>query len=156
MHYTKIDKDVFVCLWSVDLFQCCQLAKLICWFVSVCMCSGLIFFLALALLLISFGWNVLFGFSCVKEKKGWFLCEERNFKRRMKLLVQLFPFLCKVPSVRIFRSLFKLSLLGKCIILGSFYTSLVCIEILTDADIHYFSDFVVYFRMWSLCFCFCC
>lgn len=112
------------------------------------------YFFALALLLISFGWNVLFGFSCVKEKKKVdFLCAERNFKRRMKLLVQLFPFLCKVPSVRIFRSLFKLSLLGKCVIRGSFYTSLVCIEILTDADIHYYSDFVVYFRMWSLCFC---
>lgn len=89
-------------------------------YIGVCSCSPANW--------LNLGWNLLFFFSSEKKIVD-FLYEERSFERRMKLLVQLFPFLCKVPSVRIFRSLFKLSLLCKCIILGSFYTSLVCIEI---------------------------
>lgn len=89
------------------------------------------------------------------KKRNMLICVWRNLERRMKLLVQLFPFLCKVPSVRIFRSLFKLSLLGKCIILGSFYTSLCFVLRLTDADIHYFSVcFVVLFSHVVFVFCF--
>lgn len=64
--------------WSVKNPFLSRGLCLVCWFVSVCMCSGLIFFLALALLLISFGWNVLFGFSCVKEKKKVDFCVKKE------------------------------------------------------------------------------